>query len=90
MDQKKEGTSKQEDKEENNVSRAQSQDALDSSSASSLSLFADHSEVQNSCPYENEKSSDGQKSGECSPRFPLFLFTLNSLHIFQVLYVLRT
>lgn len=68
MDQKKNTVNKQDEKSGNNVSRAQSQDALDSSSASSLSFFADHSDAQANYPNENEKPTEGQKSGESSPR----------------------
>lgn len=71
MDQKNDIVPKQDEKSEDKVSRTQSQDALDSSSASSLSFLADHCDAQNNYIQENEKSADGQKSGDCSPRAPM-------------------
>lgn len=68
------------EKSEDRVSRAHSQDALDSSSASSLSFFADHSDTQNSGCQANERNVDDQKSGECSPRWLFhFLLLLNAI-----------
>ncbi|GIY26676.1 uncharacterized protein CDAR_29361 [Caerostris darwini] len=50
------------------MSRSHSQELIDSSSASSISVFADHSDGQNSSLRTHDTRAESQKTGEYSPR----------------------
>ncbi|GFU26966.1 uncharacterized protein NPIL_115582 [Nephila pilipes] len=65
MEKKRGGSHKQ---EKESISRSHSQELLDSSSASSISVFADHNDGQSSSLRTHDPLADSQKHGEYSPR----------------------